>query len=583
MQYGTIPSTSSTQEYQVSDQPHSADISHLFSTVLATTLLVFLLALLVFSLTIRSQVGPSLDSIELHLAAMTSGVVHPPGSPQYVILSSLAANFLPGPDPAFRVNLFSGLCMAAAIALLHLTTYRLTRHNIISALAAMSIAISPRMWYLGSVAELYALNSLYIAALVYVLITWHQTRRPYLYWLAAGLYTLSFGNHTSMLMLLPMFVYMVLITDSHMLLRPRNFIMTGIIVAIAALQYAQIPIRMNQHPLYCNFCSDMNTPGDFINYVTGGVFRGAMFDVGKRDMIIRFSESMEQFSLQFMPWGLAMGFIGLWEMFRRQRNMAIMLLIGLVCEWIFVMGYNIPDWHDFMSPSYMLFTPMLGYGVLRIWQEIIPRPGPMSTTLQARALAMLRRAAGPVLAAAEVLALLVLLLTYYPTLDENSTSDWDENSRVLIAAAEGDRALLLMPYTFSAAYYYSYAVPYYALLDGATNFSTVPPYDLAGLPLGDEPLYVPYPEVADFVQPDTLIQAARGGFIPRYFIVDPSESRFNYMGLLPVCVPGGDVIAGYEVVAVEMRDELFPLVDSGKWAGIEPWVVFPGKTAACPK
>jgi hypothetical protein len=567
----------------VSDQPHSADTSRISSTVLATTLLVFLLALLVFSLTIRSQVGPSLDSIELHLAAVTFGVVHPPGSPQYVILSWLAANFLPGPDPAFRVNLFSGLCMAAAISLLHLTTYRLTRHNIISALAAMSIAISPRMWYLGSVAELYALNSLYIAGLLYVLITWHQTRRPYLYWLAAGIYALSFGNHTSMLMLLPMFVYAVMITDREMLLRPRNLILTGIIVAIAALQYAQIPIRMNQHPLYCNFCSDMKTPGDFINYVTGGVFRGAMFDVGKRDMIMRFSESMEQFSLQFMPWGLAIGFIGLWEMFRRQRNMAVMLLIGLVCEWIFVMGYNIPDWHDFMSPGYVLFTPLLGYGVLRIWQEIIPRAGPMATTRQAQMLTMLRRVAGPVLIIGEGLALLVLLLTYYPTLDENSTSDWDEKSRALIASTNGDRAMLLMPYTFSAAYYYSYAVPYYALIDGAKNFSTVPPYDLAGLPLGDAPLYVPYPEVADFVQPDTLFQAARSGFMPRYFIADPSEPRFNYMGLMPVCVPASDVIAGYEVVAVEMRGEVFPLVNESKWAQIEPWVVFPGETAVCPE
>jgi hypothetical protein len=567
----------------VSDQPHSADTSRISSTILATSLLVFLLALLIFSLTIRSQIGPSLDSIELHLAAITFGVVHPPGSPQYVVLSWLAANFLPGPDPSFRVNLLSGLCMAGAIALLHLTIYRLTRHNLISALAAMSIAISPRMWYLGSVAELYALNSLYIAALLFVLITWHQTRRAYLYWLAVLIYALSFGNHTSMLMLLPMFLFAVMITDPQMLLRPRNFVLTGIIVVMAALQYAQIPIRMNQQPLYCNFCTDMRTPADFVDYVTGGVFRGAMFDVGKRDMIIRFSESMQQFSLQFMPWGMAIGFIGLWEMFRRQRRLAILLLIGLLCEWIFVMGYNIPDWHDFLSPSYVLFTPLLGYGVLRIWQEIIPRPGPMSTPRYARMLAMLRRAAGPVLAIAEGLALLVLLLTYYPNLNENTTSDWDEKSRALIAAAKGERAMLMMPYTFSVAYNYAYAVPYYALIDDVRNFSTVPPYDMSGLPLGAVPLYMPYPDIAPYVQSDSLIHAYLGGFKPRYFIIDSSEQRFNFMGLLPVCVPGQELIAGYEVVAVVADDEVFPLINADQWTQIEPWVVFQGETAVCPK
>jgi hypothetical protein len=566
----------------VSDQPQSADTIRISSRVLATTLLVFLLALLVYALTIRSQIGPSLDSIELHLAAVTFGVVHPPGSPQYVALSWLAANYLPGPDAAFRVNLLSGLCMAAAIALLHLTTYRLTRHNVISALAAMSIAISPRMWYLGSVAELYALNSLYMAALMYVLITWHQTRKPALYWAAAAIYALSFGNHTSMLMLLPMFVYVVIITDPGMLLRPRNFAVTALIVFIAALQYVQIPIRMNQHPLYCNFCTDMKTPGEFIDYATGGVFKNAMFDVGKRIMVDRFSESMQQFSLQFLPWGLAIGFIGLWEMFRRQRGIAIMLLLGLFFEWIFVMGYNIPDWHDFMSPSYVLFTPLLGYGLLRIWQEIIPRPGPMSTPRRAKMLSMLRRAAGPALVAAEMLALLLLLLTYYPNLDENTTSDWDEKSRTLIAASEGERAMLLMPYTFSAVYHYSYAVPYYAFIDGARNFSTVPPYDLAGLPLGADPLYVPYPDVAPFVQPDRLLQASRAGLRPRYFILDPTEQRFNYMGLLAICLPGTNVIAGYEVVAVRIWGEVSPLVDAEKWAQIERWVVFQGQIADCP-
>jgi hypothetical protein len=55
------------------------------------------------------------------------------------------------------------------------------------------------------------------------------------------------------------------------------------------------------------------------------------------------------------------------------------------------------------------------------------------------------------------------------------------------------------------------------------------------------------------------------------------------MGLLPICISGEDnVIAGYEVVAVEIRDEVSPLVDESTWAQIEPWVVFAGDEAVCP-
>src|SRR5687768_5431569 len=94
-------------------------------------LIMFVAALALYLTTVRSNIGPSIDSAELHIAAMTGGTIHPPGSPQYLVLARIAAAVLPISDAAYRINLFSAICMAGAAALIGLITYRLTWHTVI--------------------------------------------------------------------------------------------------------------------------------------------------------------------------------------------------------------------------------------------------------------------------------------------------------------------------------------------------------------------------------------------------------------------------------------------------------------------
>src|SRR5436190_648257 len=81
-----------------------------------------------------------------------------------------------------------------------LITYRLTHHAVISVLAALALGSAARIWYLGSVAELYALNTFYLALFLYLIILWHQTKEKWLFWAATVVYAVSFGNHTSMIL-----------------------------------------------------------------------------------------------------------------------------------------------------------------------------------------------------------------------------------------------------------------------------------------------------------------------------------------------------------------------------------------------
>src|SRR5579872_2275646 len=83
------------------------------------------LAFLVYGLTLQPSVGGG-DSGELVAAACARGVAHPPGYPLHALLGGLFA-LLPVGSPAWRVNLLSAACDAAAAALLAAATARWTR------------------------------------------------------------------------------------------------------------------------------------------------------------------------------------------------------------------------------------------------------------------------------------------------------------------------------------------------------------------------------------------------------------------------------------------------------------------------
>jgi hypothetical protein len=245
---------------------------------------------------------------------------------------------------------------------------------------------------------------------------------------------------------------------------------------------------------------------------------------------------------------------------------------------VFVMGYNIPDWHDFLTPGYVLFTPLIGFGLLRVWEAVEPR----LAVLTDRYGAWTRVARGLVFAGGALLVLLVMMAMGFRDARDAVQVDWDVKARTLIGASEGREALFLMPYTFSAGYYYGYSLAYYAYIDHAEHFTTVPPYDLTGLPLGKEPLYRAWQKVEPMLSPAKLEEAAADGSLSLMYLIDPDEPRFKHLGLLPMCVDGRDLIAGYQVVAVKDGAAVKPLVDEAMWAQISLRVVFQGDTAKCP-
>jgi hypothetical protein len=416
------------------------------------------------------------------------------------------------------------------------------------------------------VAELYALNALYVALTAYLLLAWYQSRQPAAFWAAVVVYALSFGNHLTMILLLPAFLYAVAVTDPSMLLRPRHLAVVAGIVLLSALQYGVIPLRVAASPPFCNFCpSNAALP----SYLAGGAFRHAYFALPKRDLLARLPESVGQFNAQFMPWGYALGIAGLWELFRREARIAWLLSLGILAEYVFVIAYAIPDWHDFLTPCYVLFAPLIAEGAFQVWDWLAKRVG-LAAVPRWRT-----RIVAPGLSVLAALALLVAMLNGWWLVDQSQRTEFETNGRTLIGEARSG-AWLLMPHPNSAAFYYSWAVRYLAFLEEVPEFSAVTPPEIDPPP-GPEPGYRSWASTAPALGPAALIESPR-----QVFVLDPSEPRVADYGLLPVCVPGTETIAGYEVVAVRQGETVTPLVDTDRWAEVEPWAVFGGAAAVCP-
>ncbi len=539
-------------------------------TILLTSLALALLSLGLYLRTLHPGVGPSLDSMELQTAALVRGVIHPPGSPQYLVLGRLAMALLPGPNEAYRLNLLSALAAASTIGVVYLLTYRLTRNLITSVYASLALAMAVRLWYQASIAELYALNALYVALTLYLLVAWHQTERPALFWAAVIIYALSFGNHYSMILLLPAFFYVVEITNRDMLWRPRHLLVVVGIVGLAALQYLYVPLRAAANPPFCNYCPSLSA---LPSYLAGGPFKQRILGLSLQAVLLRLPDSMGQWGMQFMPWGYVLGAIGAWELVQENAKLGWFLVVALVSQYAFVMTYDIPDWHDFMTPIYVISAPMLGYGLLRIWEVAsvaigkITRGGRDWNLWQVIPLLVV------------VAVLLTLGLSFYvnlPQVDQSQESQYETLGRALLQNAKPG-AWLLIPHPNSAAFYYSWALRYLAFAENPELglVAIMPPE--VNPPPGPEPYYKTWDSVAGQLE-GTAIRHSTS----QLFILDPGDERVESWVLLPICGPDGEMIAGYEVVGVRVDDTTSPIVSSERWEAEKDNVVFDGQEAHCP-
>ena len=118
------------------------------------------------------------DTAELQVVAPLMGTAHPTGFPTYVILGWLASVVLqPFGEPAFRMNLFSAICVAVAVGVTVDLVRVLTGSRWIGVVAGLGLALTPQVWAIGTHAEAHSLHLALVAILLRLLVGWEDRRR----------------------------------------------------------------------------------------------------------------------------------------------------------------------------------------------------------------------------------------------------------------------------------------------------------------------------------------------------------------------------------------------------------------------
>jgi 4-amino-4-deoxy-L-arabinose transferase-like glycosyltransferase len=371
------------------------------------------------------------DSTALQVKAYLLGIPDVTGYPTYAMLTHLFT-YLPFGDPAYRVNLASAVFGAATVFLFYLVCRRLTGRTSPSLAAALLFALSETFWSQAVIAEVYTLNTLFVAAIVLVLLIWRDERRDLYLLLTAFLMGLSLTHHLTSGLLLPAGLLFVLLVDRSRILQ-RRLVFGGVgLFLLGLLPYLYLPARASMeatsravlvHPTLV--VQDPSIFGGFFDLVTGGDFRGAMFTFGPAELPGRFVYYLGYLSEQFHPGFLAVALLGVAYLLAKDWA-ALALLGSLYLGWLFyALEYDIADVYYQFIPTYLVLAVFVAAGLAALLRGV--------ERLMAGRLARVRVAAVIVASSVVVLAPLVGVGETYAAVDR---SEDDKGRRMLEAVAE---------------------------------------------------------------------------------------------------------------------------------------------------
>ncbi len=287
--------------------------------------------------------------------------------PLYYGLGNLFAWLHPG-EPARALNFASAAYGASAVGMATLLTSKLTGTKMAGLAGGLFLAFSYTFWSQAITAEVYTLHLLVVGAALLALLAWAERQTMGTLALFYAIYALGFGNHLSMVLLLPAFAAFLLLhrhPGAADPLRPRMIAMAAVIAAAAAVQYA-----WNFRGLWAS----LEPPLSLVDAV--GKF---WFDVTKADwretLVMGVSEtgrqtrpSMYWFDLrqQFGAPGALLAAVGMSYVLLRWPSRGLLLLLLYLTNLIFAWTYNVGDAYIFFLPSHYIVALCAGAGIAAI-------------------------------------------------------------------------------------------------------------------------------------------------------------------------------------------------------------------------
>jgi hypothetical protein len=389
--------------------------------------IVFLMALFLYSWTLAPTVTLT-DSGELIVVAHGLGVAHPPGVPLWIILAHLASLF-PFGNVAGRINFSSALFAALGCAMLTLAVAELmitasflatwkrgkkaTKQSkkaedssvalsvVAPALGAgLLMTFSRTLWSYATITEVYALNSLLIAVIFFLMLRWRRgiiadamyidtamsagqivspnARHDALLYAAALVFGLALGvHHVTVALTLPAVGIIVYRTQGARFFVTRRLAYAALI-SIGALVtvYTYLPFAASRLPVI-NW-GDPRSLQEIWWHITGRQYQ-VYFSFKSEIMGKQLAEfcgmTLREFGVAWLPLPILLAFVGFVNAFKRDRTTFWFLLTIVIADLAYALTYEIAEDKDaYYLPTFISIAIAAGLGVRWLIQRAVSKP-----------------------------------------------------------------------------------------------------------------------------------------------------------------------------------------------------------------
>lgn len=294
------------------------------------------------------------DNGEFQLVAAQLGLAHPPGFPLYTLLAH-AVTRLPGSaSPAVQANALSAFTSAAAVLLVYVSVYRLTRQWAAALVAALALGTATTFWVQATVANIRSLTA-GLTALIFLALIGAETsadsraierRWQPLLGLALGL---GLSHHLSL-------AFIGAVSGVYVVWR------WGWRAGRRLLPYAApglLPL------LYLPWRDPaLRQPAALLHYALGLGFEGDFFYFRQPAVVWERLQVMGQvIHFQFIWPLLLLAGLGWLRLGRQHLPLALLFSVALALHTLVTATYRAPQSVEYMLPAYLPIAMLIGLSV----------------------------------------------------------------------------------------------------------------------------------------------------------------------------------------------------------------------------
>lgn len=375
---------------------------------------VFLISLGVYCFTLAPTIVPG-DNPEIITAAYNLGTAHPPGYPLFTLILKIFIVIFPFGNIAWRANLFNAILSSLTILVVYFIIYKLTKKisleeknnldikhkkpkvtdyllSIIPAIiGSLFLAFSSAFWLYSIAVEIFSLNNLFVALLVFIILAWREKvlkgeKDKKLLWLLAFVAGLSFTNQQAIVFIAPPLLFLFFATKRKLFaaLKSIPLMVLFFILGLTPYFYLLISARFGSAFHWGNPNNLSNLIGVILRQGYGGVSlypKSSSFLSLYETWGENFWFFIKYLYYHFTAIGILFGSIGLYCL-RKKKTIFIFLLSTFLFLGIFFFFYlgnlKLEDIvlltvaERFILSSEVIFSLFLGIGVYFLFKKVLP-------------------------------------------------------------------------------------------------------------------------------------------------------------------------------------------------------------------